>query len=66
VTLTFVDHPDLAAALTDGSNLQVLTAEQLNAPLSPADLADLGPAERKQIAYWQPNTIGELLFNFWD
>jgi hypothetical protein len=66
MTLTFVDHSDLAAAITDVFNIQFLTAGQLNAPLSRADLDDLSPAEHKQIAYWQPNTVGDVLFNFWD
>ena len=26
----------------------------------------LAPAEQEQLRYWQPNTIGEILFNFWD
>jgi hypothetical protein len=26
----------------------------------------LNSAELKQIAYWKPETIGELIFNFWD
>jgi hypothetical protein len=65
-TLRFIDHPDLAAAITDVSDLQILTAAQLNAPLSRADLDDLSPAECSQIAHWQPNSIGDLLFNFWD
>jgi hypothetical protein len=66
MTLTFVDDPTLAAAITDVSSIQVLTAGQLSAPLSQADLGELSPAEHKQIAYWQPTTMGELLFNFWD
>jgi hypothetical protein len=27
---------------------------------------ELNSAELKQIAYWKPETIGELIFNFWD
>ncbi len=26
----------------------------------------LTPAEREQLCYWKPGTIGEILFNFWD
>lgn len=26
----------------------------------------LAPAEQEQLRYWQPNTIREILFNFWD
>ncbi|WP_433288321.1 hypothetical protein [Micromonospora sp. CA-244673] len=65
-TITFVDHPDLAAAITNLANVQVLTVEQLRTSLSQVDLSALGPSEHDQIAYWKPNTVGELLFNFWD
>jgi hypothetical protein len=64
--LAFVDHPDLAAAIAQASDLQILTAERLHVPLSAIDIGALHPHELEQIAYWQPHTIGELLFNFWD
>ncbi|MBB5113795.1 hypothetical protein AB0K27_28280 [Micromonospora echinospora] len=66
VTVTFVDHPDLAAALTTLTDAQALTAEQLQTPLSQVDLNALSQHEHDQINYWNPTTVGELLFNFWD
>ncbi len=48
------------------SDLRVLTTAELHTPLRQVDLRALGPAEHRQIAYWQPGTVGELLFNFWD
>jgi hypothetical protein len=27
---------------------------------------DLAPAEWKQIDYWKPRTIGDVVFNWWD
>ncbi|MGW3606387.1 hypothetical protein [Micromonospora sp. NPDC005161] len=66
VTTTFVDHPDLAAAITNLTDVQVLTVDQLQAPLAQLDLSALGPDEHHQILYWKPTTLGELLFNFWD
>ncbi|MEV6817103.1 hypothetical protein [Micromonospora sp. NPDC051296] len=66
VTITFVDHPDLAAAITTLTDAQVLTVEQLRTPLSQVDLSALDPGEHDQISYWKPTTVGELLFNFWD
>ncbi|TDC45250.1 hypothetical protein E1212_29090 [Jiangella ureilytica] len=65
-TITFIDRPDLAAAITNLTDAQILTAEQLGIPLPQADLSALGPHEHDQINYWKPNTVGELLFNFWD
>jgi hypothetical protein len=38
----------------------------VSAELSGVDLQDLGDAERRQLAYWQPATVGDVLFNFWD
>ncbi|MEU4770868.1 hypothetical protein [Micromonospora sp. NPDC023644] len=66
VMVTFVDHPDLAAALTTRTDAQSLTAEQLQTALSQVDLNALSPHEHDQIDYWKPTTVGELLFNFWD
>lgn len=27
---------------------------------------ELGPEELEQIRYWNPQTVGEILFNTWD
>jgi hypothetical protein len=66
VTVTFVDHPDLAAALTNLTDAQALTVDQLQTPLTQVDLSSLDRAEHDQIGDWKPTTVGELLFNFWD
>ncbi|TYB95463.1 hypothetical protein FXF53_24360 [Micromonospora sp. WP24] len=66
VTVAFVDHPDLAVAITNLTDAQVLTVEQLRTPLSQVDLSALDPYEHDQITYWKPTSVGELLFNFWD
>ncbi|RGC70869.1 hypothetical protein C5N14_00005 [Micromonospora sp. MW-13] len=66
LTITFVDHPDLAAAIISLTDTQVLTVDQLRTPLSQVDLSALAPGEHDQISYWKPTTVGELLFNFWD
>ena len=63
---SFLDHPDLAAAITSVSELRVLTRADLETPLSRVDLSGLGSAEHDQIAYWQPGTVGDLVFNDWD
>ncbi|MEU5563497.1 hypothetical protein [Micromonospora musae] len=66
VTVTFVDRPDLAAAITNLTDAQVLTVEQLRAPLSQVDLSVLDPYEHDQITYWKPTAVGELMFDLWD
>ncbi|MEV1331659.1 hypothetical protein AB0J20_19040 [Micromonospora costi] len=66
VMITFIDHPNLAAALTNLTDAQALTVDQLQTPLAHVDLSALDRAEHGQIDYWKPTTVGELLFNFWD
>jgi hypothetical protein len=66
MTITFVDHPALADAITNLTDAQILTVEQLDTPLSRVDLSALEAFEHDQIKYWKPYTVGELLFNFWD
>jgi hypothetical protein len=64
--LVFADDPDLAAVIQEVSDLRILTTAELGQPLSRADLADLDQTEHQQIKYWKPDTIGQLMFNFWD
>ena len=45
----------------------LLGAEELSAScLLPGMLDALTPAELAQIRYWKPQTVGQILFNFWD
>ncbi|MEU5726361.1 hypothetical protein ABZ783_31730 [Micromonospora sp. NPDC047738] len=66
VTIAFVDHPGLVDGITNLTDAQVLTVEQLRTPLSQVDLSALDAEEHDQISYWKPTTVGELLFNLWD
>jgi len=62
----FIDRPLITAVITEFSDLRVMSAEELNAPLSRVDLSELSAGEHSEIAYWKPDTVGDLLFNFWD
>ena len=44
----------------------VLSAEFLNSPVSADSIALLGEAERHELKYWAPQTLGHVVFNFWD
>jgi len=54
---------------------KVLSKEELHEPLdirnsrgkvSLENENDLNSSELEQIDYWKPNTVGEVMFNFWD
>jgi hypothetical protein len=62
----FIDRPALADILAQDTHCQVLSAPDLNSPLTEADMTDLTVAEHHQISYWKPATLGALLFNYWD
>jgi hypothetical protein len=64
--ITYVDDDELARAFEAVSMVQVLTVFDLDCELSRADTSALEPGELRQVAYWQPATVGALLFNFWD
>jgi hypothetical protein len=40
--------------------------KKLNGKIVVSNKNNLNDAEIKQINFWNPNTIGEVLFNFWD
>jgi hypothetical protein len=64
---TFIDVPELIA--TFEHSYSVLKKEELELPWiwSRQELASsLPPGEIEQIKFWKPQTVGEVLFNFWD
>lgn len=65
-SIIFVDDPRIHAALNPPGPFRLLTLSELQTPLNLADLAALDHAELVQINYWKPNTVGELIFNYWD
>jgi hypothetical protein len=62
----FVDVPAVATLFKTFGSYEVLTSMQARKPLTPDDSLQLGRAEIKQLRYWQPRTIGEVVFSFWD
>lgn len=61
--IEFTDLP----ALANGFNAYytVLTEKELQEPFLKND-HPLAETELKEVAYWQPRTIGEVIFNCWD
>lgn len=61
--LTFVDVPELVAALAEQSEFQVLTPAELDGPF---DHAAWPHVTAYDVKYWKPANLGEALFNYWD
>lgn len=64
--LNFIDSDVLAAAFKDREKYEILSEHQLKQPISDDDYLQLGIAERDQLKYWKPQSIGEVIFNYWD
>jgi hypothetical protein len=64
--LRFLDSPELGAQFRGFNIYTVSTVADLTRPLSKEMCQHLAPAERKQVDYWRPACVGELMFNFWD
>ncbi|MFF2879036.1 hypothetical protein ACFVR2_22335 [Gottfriedia sp. NPDC057991] len=62
--INFLDVPQLKEEFSPF--YIVLSTSELNEPLILKSENKLNSAELKQIAYWKPNRIGEVLFNHWD
>ncbi len=63
-SFTFIDAPLLHAHFSPFYHL--LDAALLNKPFTPSLNTELNSAEWEQIAYWKPETIGQIIFNKWD
>jgi hypothetical protein len=61
--LTFVDVPDLAAALEAEPGFHLLTTTELGGPIDAVKWPRICQSDMR---YWQPRTLGEGLFNYWD
>lgn len=59
--IEFIDSP---FTLID-SNVHVLTLSDLQQDWHDI-VGELSKAELEQVKYWKPNTIGDIVFNFWD
>ncbi|RYD68523.1 MAG: hypothetical protein EOP83_00665 [Verrucomicrobiaceae bacterium] len=62
--IEFVDCPQLATAF--GAGFHIMSREEACSAISPEALVQLGEAELVQMRYWNPSTVGDLVFNFWD
>ncbi|MEV7007756.1 hypothetical protein [Streptosporangium sp. NPDC051022] len=72
MTVSFLDDPDVARALGELGELggcgpyRLLSVAELTLSTSRADLSELAAVELEQLRYWNPGTVGEVLFNHWD
>ncbi len=63
--LAFVDQPDLAKSFKL-QGYKVLSPDVLALPLTAGNCANLDESEMREIEYWKCNSVGDVLFNWFD
>jgi hypothetical protein len=64
VRLRFVDCPELAGVLS--GEFSILSTQEAGFGVASEMVAHLGEAELEQLRYWNPQRIGDVIFNCWD
>lgn len=64
-TTTFIDLPEEITSIAH-PDFTYLSSAGLNAKYTQNDLTELSETELKEIRYWKPGTIGEIVFNYYD
>ena len=64
--LTFTDNAMLSTAIGEKLDGYVLTAEDANHGTTQDIVALLDEAEKKDVRYWKPRRVGDVIFNQWD
>ncbi|HEX8668600.1 MAG TPA: hypothetical protein VF727_09555 [Allosphingosinicella sp.] len=64
--LNFVEPVSLADTFAALTEFRPLSVTWLRSELDRELLAELAPAELRQLKYWKPQRIGDVIFNSWD
>ncbi|MEH7180105.1 hypothetical protein [Neobacillus vireti] len=74
MTIEFMDHQELANEIIAlNKDYRVLTTSELHEPIQPdgrkyllRNENTLNKDEIQNILYWKPQTVGEVIYNYWD
>lgn len=61
-----VDMPAMADVFLTHEGFQVLSVSQLTQQPTSDKCGNLDAQELEDLRYWNPQNVGELIFNFWD
>lgn len=64
--LTFTDNAMLSTAIGEKLSGHVLSAEDANRGTTQEIIELLDEAEKKDVRYWKPRRVGDVIFNQWD
>ncbi|ECW8277081.1 hypothetical protein F3250_12315, partial [Listeria monocytogenes] len=64
--INFIENPFLYEQFAPF--YKIIDAVELNSSFNQSMVkkADLNSAELEQLAYWKPETVGQIIFNYWD
>lgn len=64
--LRFMDCEELGNVFRTSGRYEVMRRDELESAVNKSELQQLRPAEIEQADYWQPQRVGDVVFNFWD
>lgn len=64
ININFIDNELLYSEFS--KSYKVFTTELLSIPINKKMLTNLSETELDQVEYWEPKTLGDIVFNNWD
>ncbi|WP_424949589.1 hypothetical protein [Deinococcus sp.] len=64
--LSFLESPELYRSVQASSDFRFLQPNELEPSPTLEALKALEPGELRQLLYWKPERLGDIIFNFWD
>ena len=62
----FIDCEPLACVFEEMGRYEVVSQTELERSTRPEERRQLSPTEVKQVKYWKPTRVGDIVFNSWD
>ena len=64
--LRYVEHAAAKSLIDSYTSFECISSDELARELTTDALKELNSVELSQVRYWKPQTIGEVVFNWWD
>lgn len=64
--LRYIEDENVENLIESNTSFHIVSTADLDQELTSGALKELNEAELRQINYWKPQTIGEVVFNWWD
>ena len=64
--LRYIEDENVENLIESNTSFHIVSTADLDQELTSGALKELNESELRKINYWKPQTIGEVVFNWWD